>query len=56
MSDNHSIISVGQKVTLKKVELGALQFARKEKKCLSINIVNDFFVCVHCIERRLLQN
>ena len=51
-----TIISGGQKVTLKKVELGALQFVRKERKCLSITIVNDLFVCVHYVERMLLQN
>ena len=56
MSGNHSIISGGQKVTLKKVELGTLQFVRKERQCLSITIVNDLFVCVHYIERRLLQD
>lgn len=56
MSGYHSIISGGQNVTLKKVELGALQFVRKERKCLSITVVNDLFVCVHYVERMLLQN
>ena len=56
MSGYHSIISGGQKVTLKKVELGALQFVRKGRKCLSITIVNDLFVCIHYIERMLLKN